>query len=535
VVDVVGEKGIVERVAVAHADSEQELFARRLMQYTPVRGTNHPIWQVLESGCSQLLAPMPAPMLEEITRDDGHLAIAQQMGICSVMFVPLMAPGRTLGVMTLISSAPDHSYTALDVSLAEELARRCAMAVENARLHRQALDALQARDEFLAVLSHELRSPLTAILGWIHLLKNADTCDEETRIRGLEVIERNTKTQAQLIEDLLDVSRIITGRLKLEMLPVSLSHIVRNTLNSLAPMWQAKDIKVSLLCHADPNTVLGDAARLQQIAWNLVTNAIKFTPPRGHIEIAIEAADGKLELTVTDSGEGIPAEFVPYVFDRFRQADSSSTRRHGGLGLGLSIVRHLTEMHGGTALVSSPGKGLGATFTIRLPQNPDSMPQARTSSPRHTNGSQGANRILLDGLNILLVEDGDDARELIATILRGAGAHVTAAAAADEAMSAFLSQTPDVIVSDIAMPGEDGYDLIRRIKEWESEHHLHIPSIALTAYAGEHDRLQALSAGFTTHLAKPVEPSKLVSAVFEVARLSNAGSATEASKYPPIS
>jgi signal transduction histidine kinase/DNA-binding response OmpR family regulator len=517
-IDVVAEDGAIERVAAAHADPEQEPLVRRLLNYGPASGSQRPLWQVMESRCSQLLTEVPDALLEEIAQNAEHLRILQQLRVCSVMIVPLLAAGRTLGVMSLISATPTRNYLPLDLSLAEDLARRCAMAVENARLHRKTLNALKARDEFLAVLSHELRSPLTAILGWSQIIQTEEV-DRETLAHGLSVIERNAKTQTRLIEDLLEVSSIITGRLKLEMAPVALGQIIQNGVSSLSPVWQDKGIEVSFCSSVPSDRVMGDESRLQQVVWNLVSNAIKFTPSGGRIAISLDAEGDQLILVVKDSGEGISPEFMPYLFDRFRQADSTSTRRHGGLGLGLSIVRHLSEMHGGTVQASSGGIGKGATFSVRLPQlaSAKTLSARQSSTPLHPGGLDGTGAVSLNGLNILLVEDGDDARDFLGTTLGRFGAHVTMAASAEEAMN-ILTQCgseamPDVMVSDIAMPGEDGYALMRRVKAWAMERNRHLPALALTAYAGEQDRLQALAAGFEAHLSKPIEPVKLAATI----------------------
>lgn len=518
-IDVVAENGAVERVAVAHADAAQEPLVQQLLAYGPVPGWQDPLWETMNSGRSQLLGEVSDDLLQEIVRDERHLQILRQLGVCSSMIVPLLADGRTLGVMSLISATPQRNYSPLDLSLAEDLARRCAMAVENARLHRKTLDALKARDEFLAVLSHELRSPLTSILGWSQIIQG-EAMDQETLSHGLSVIERNATAQARLIEDLLEVSTIITGRLKLEMAPVALAQIIQNGISSLAPLWQEKGIEVRFANRATSDRMLGDESRLQQIVWNLISNAIKFTPRGGNIEVSLHAEGNQFVFGVKDSGEGISPEFMPFLFDRFRQADSTSTRRHGGLGLGLSIVRHLSEMHGGTVQACSDGIGHGATFLVRLPQMPPSKGPNGTGSgsAARSNGAGDAEAISLDGLNVLLVEDGADAREFLATALRQFGAQVTTAESAEAAMNVLTQCAPDVLVSDIAMPGEDGYALMRRVKAWASEQNRQLPALALTAYAGEQDRLQALSVGFQAHLSKPIEAGRLADAVAGLTR-----------------
>jgi CheY-like chemotaxis protein/anti-sigma regulatory factor (Ser/Thr protein kinase) len=373
------------------------------------------------------------------------------------------------------------------------------------------------------VLSHELRSPLGAILGWASLLQQDGAADAATLKHGLQVIERNTRTQVQLIQDLLEVSRIITGRLRLDMAPVALDEVVGNVLLSMAPTSSAKGVEVSFpRASTQEVQVLGDESRLQQIVWNLISNAVKFTPAEGQVEVRVEHDDSHASVIVRDSGEGIESEFLPYVFDRFRQADSSSTRKHGGLGLGLAIVRHLAEMHGGSVHAESAGVGAGATFTLRLPLRPAVSALADVSEAEPLRRRQESGPALdstsLSGLRILLVEDGDDARELLAAILRRSGAQVTLADSAQAAMDELTRSVPDVMVSDIGMPGEDGYALLRRVRAWEAEHNRHVPAMALTAYASEQDLARALEAGFGMHLAKPVEPASLVTAVAELAR-----------------
>ena len=366
-VDVLNEERILERVAVAHARPECEALVQQLMDFDPLPHSEHPVWNVIDSGRSQLLARVSEDVLQVSLHNTAHAAILRQLGLHSCMLVPLMAEGRALGVMIFVSDSPTHHYQSLDVSLAEDLARRCAMAVENARLHRKALETLRARDEFLAVLSHELRSPLTSMLGWIHLLQEGNL-DAEMRQHGLQVIERNTKTQAQLIEDLLEVSRIITGRMNLQMDSVDVSDIVSIVMSSMLPATRAKGVEMNFIQSTTSTVVQGDSARLQQVIWNLLSNAIKFTPSNGRVAIELCDDEKFLRLEVRDSGQGIAPDFLPFVFDRFRQADSSNTRHHGGLGLGLSIVRHITEMHGGTVHASSAGEEQGATLSVRLPR-----------------------------------------------------------------------------------------------------------------------------------------------------------------------
>jgi signal transduction histidine kinase/DNA-binding response OmpR family regulator len=524
-VDVVAEDGNIERVAVAHKDISQSVSPQSnfsQLKYSPVENEIHPILQVLESKQSQLLSDVPAALLETNAHmNEPPLAEFNQLKLQSCMIIPLIVEGEALGVMTLISSSSRRRYDSLDLSLAEDLARRCAMAIENARLHQKTVDALRSRDEFLAVLSHELRSPLTSILGWVQLLQDGDL-DEEMQKRAFEVIERNTQSQVQLIQDLLEVSRIITGRLSLKMAPVSIPKLIKNVVDLIIPTASAKGVEVRFL---DGNTdcqVLGDEPRLQQVLWNLVSNAVKFTPKGGKVTLNLTIDNEFIKILIHDTGEGISPSFLPYVFDRFRQANSSSTRQHGGLGLGLSIVRHISEMHGGFVRAQSDGIGLGSTFTVNLPiiskdyGKCEAIEENSTPTEDTVKDISDSSQQSLDGVKILLVEDGQDARELISAVLKRAGAEVTDVSCVADAINEIYKVDFDILITDIGMPIEDGYSLIQRVREWEIENNRQLPAIALTAYVSEQDRIQALKSGFQIHLAKPVEPNLLLLSVAKV-------------------
>jgi signal transduction histidine kinase len=382
---------------------------------------------------------------------------------------------------------------------------------------KQAEEANRMKDEFLATLSHELRTPLNAILGWVQVLRTGKL-DEAAAARSLETIERNARAQAQLIADLLDVSRIITGKLRLESKPVELHRIIDAALDSVRPATDAKGIHLSVSLAPLASPVLGDSDRLQQVVWNLLSNAIKFTPRGGRVEILLREMGMNAVIQVADTGIGIRPEFLPYVFDRFRQAESSLTRSHGGLGLGLSIVRHLIELHGGTVEVESEGEGLGATFTVRLPL------RAELAEGPPLNGRQGSSTSqvwslpdLLKGVRVLVVEDEEDTRDLLVTALQQCGAEVAAFGSVPEALEDFGRTVPDVLISDIGVPFEDGYSLIRKVRARQPVQGGNVPAAALTAYARAEDRLRALEAGFQTHLAKPVDPSDFVATVARLA------------------
>jgi len=433
------------------------------------------------------------------------------------MLVPLAARNRTLGVMTFIASEAHAAYTPADLALAEDLARRAALAVDNALLfteaHRaraEAESANRAKDEFLATVSHELRTPLNAIVGWSHMLRTR-SFDAATTQRALETIERNAKAQAQLVEDILDVSRIITGKLRLEVQPVDLAAVIDAALDSVRPAAEAKEIRLQAVLDPHAGPVSGDTSRLQQVVWNLLSNAVKFTPRGGRIQVRLERADSQVEIIVADTGQGITPGLLPYVFDRFRQGDSTSTRLHGGLGLGLAIVRHLVELHGGTVTAESGGEGQGATFRVRLPLLP--LHAGRYDSELVTPGAHAASPLQkapeLTGLKVLVVEDEFDSRTLLQTMIEQFGAEVKVCASSAEAFDAFHEWLPDVLVSDIEMPGEDGYQLIRRIRELAPERGGKTPAVALTAYARADDRMRALAAGYQIHVAKPADPIEL--------------------------
>jgi PAS domain S-box-containing protein len=380
----------------------------------------------------------------------------------------------------------------------------------------EAETAKRAMDEFLANVSHELRTPLNAIVGWARLLRSG-TLNDESVARGLEAIDRNAQAQAQLIEDLLDVTRIISGKLRLTVGPVNLYPIIEAAIESMRPAADAKGIQLQSLLDSNIGLISGDPNRLQQVFWNLISNAVKFTPNGGRVQIRLQRANSHVEISVSDTGQGISADFLPYIFDRFRQADSAITRAQGGLGLGLAIVRQLTELHGGTVEALSPGKGLGSTFTIKLPV----LVVAKDSGRFSVDGGESTAFMSafgsppsLEGLSVLIVDDHVDARVLLTTILEVSKAKVTAVGSAAEAYEAMGRSWPDVIVSDIEMPFEDGYSLIRNLRAGKSElRHRWIPAVALTAHARAEDRMRALSAGYQAHVAKPVEPNELVTLI----------------------
>ncbi|MBD2541886.1 PAS domain S-box protein [Coleofasciculus sp. FACHB-SPT36] len=517
-VHMIEENGAIAQIAVAHIDPAKLEWAYQIRDKYPInpddpRGAAY----TLRTGQPDLVPDIPDEVLVQAARDSEHLEILRQVGFKSVMTVPLRTQARILGVISFISAESERQYTPADLQLAEELARRASLAIDNAQLYRAAQSdrakaetANRIKDEFLAVLSHELRSPLNPILGWTKLLRTGRLDATKTQ-QALETIERNAKLQAQLIEDLLDVSRILQGKMTLNVAPVNLAGTIEAALETVRLAAEAKHIQIQTIFNPVSGTVLGDTNRLQQVVWNLLSNAVKFTPSGGRIEVRLEQVGTYAQIQVKDTGKGISRDFLPYVFDYFRQEDGTTTRQFGGLGLGLAIVRHFTELHGGTVQADSLGQNLGATFTIRLPLN---LVEPEPSSDRR----HSENATDLAGVRVLVVDDDADMRELAAFTLTQSGAEVTTAASGVQALTHLNQSVPDLLLCDIGMPEMDGYALIRQIRKWSPQQGGTIPAIALTAYAGEINQQQALAAGFGMHISKPVEPEELVQAIARLLR-----------------
>ncbi|HYO53661.1 PAS domain-containing protein [Archangium sp.] len=429
--------------------------------------------------------------------------------------------GRNLGLIQL-SDRCEGDFSSEDEAILVQLARMASVAIENTRLMAETQAANRAKDEVLAVMSHELRTPLTAVLGWTQMLRSRQG-DTKAVDKGLAVIERNARTLAQLIEDVLDVSRIITGKLTLHRRGVELVGVVQAAVEVVRPHAEQKGVAVSLEVEVGGNgtaMLVGDPGRLQQVCWNLLVNAVKFTPAGGQVHVRVERSESELCVRVTDTGKGIRADFLPHLFERFWQADGSATREHGGLGLGLAIVHHLVGLHGGSVRAESAGEGKGSTFTVTLPV-PAVLPEAKEEA---LPGAEApAPEVRLDGVTVLLVEDAADARELIALMLRERGAVVCTASNGAEAMERLGGAMPDVLVSDIGLPGEDGHTLLRKVRAWAEERDQWVPAIALTAYASAEDARRAYRAGFQVHMAKPLEPAMLIEAVARLAGRGDAG------------
>ncbi|HXG64106.1 MAG TPA: ATP-binding protein [Blastocatellia bacterium] len=508
-VDVIeGDRGLC-RFACAHADADKQELAQDLRRQPPDLNEAKTIARVLRAGEMEAVRDAGTLSNELATPAVEAARIAQEMNPSCGLFVPLLLNGQAIGVITLAVAAP-RGFELTDMALAESIAQRAALAIEHARLYQQAQEANRIKDEFLATVSHELRTPLNAILGWIQLLRTGRLGAEESA-HALETIERSARSQAQIIEDLLDVSRIITGRMRISPRPVDLSEIIDAAIDAVRLAADARNITIHKSLDPAATLISGDADRLQQVIWNLLSNGIKFSPKNARVDITLERDGSNARITVSDTGRGINPEFLPYVFDRFRQADSSTTRQYGGLGLGLAIVRHLVEVHGGKVQAKSEGEGKGATFIITLPilavresvETPEPLREAAPAAASRDGLPS------LAGVRALIVDDEPETRRLLAALLTRCGAEPVAAASVSEALREMEKSRFDILISDIGMPGEDGYSLIQKVRALPEEQGGNIPAVALTAYARAEDRTKALAAGYQRHVAKPVEPVEL--------------------------
>lgn len=522
------EGDVLRQAAVAQADPRgAPLGGGDLAPFTPSARVLGAAGRVLESGKALFHASLP--LSGEAGRDlDPYLQSLQAAGARSLIATPIRVRDEPSGMLSVVYADSGRRYDERDVELVRELGARVGAFIENARLFERAQVAAERaeaaaveaetagrlKDEFLATVSHELRTPLNAILGWATLLR---TRTEPASItKGIDVIHRNAKAQSKLIEDILDVSRIITGKLRLELASVDLGSIVTDALEVVRPSATAQGIRIEVRAPPEPVLVVGDGQRLQQVMWNLLSNAVKFNVPEGQIRVFIAQRGTEVKITVADDGRGIDLDFLPYVFERFKQADGSTTRRYGGLGLGLSIVRHIVELHGGTVSAHSPGPAAGSTFTISLPVKATIAPPAELERPSRAAGSgEHRARAALHHVRILVVDDERDARELLEVVLRQAGAEVLATSSVQSAVDSLAGFRPDIIVSDIGMPGEDGYALMQRLRALEGSAAT-LPAIALTAYTRREDRLRALSLGFTAHVGKPVNPDDLTALIAQL-------------------
>jgi PAS domain S-box-containing protein len=504
-IDMVAEHDIYERVAVAHVDPAEEArfwdAERRRPSPSPLLD---PVASVLASA-EPLLLEDPAA-LANLGPDEERRRLVDQLGARSMLIVPMIARGRTLGSISLLFTSSDRRYSRSDLPFLRDLARSAAVAVDNARLYTEAQTANRAKDEFLATLSHELRTPMTAVLGWAQLLRIGGL-DEPTFQEAIETIERSSQIQAQLIDDILDVSRINVGKLRLDVGPVDLAAVIEAALDTVRQAARGKSIALVADLDRSIHIVQGDPNRLQQVFWNLLSNAVKFTGRDGEIRVTLDRVEASARVKVSDNGRGITSEFLPHVFEQFRQADSSTTRIFGGLGLGLAIVRQIVELHGGSVSARSEGLDRGACFTVLLPFASSSTEES--ASATHSDAPAPN----LQGLHVLLVEADETHQRLIASMLTRAGAQVRVESSSQNALDGLRHHVPDILVANIAMPDEDGLSLIGRIRNDLRIGEERMPAVAITSFGRLDDRLRILGAGFQNYLVKPVDPADLIEIV----------------------
>ena len=521
-IDVQDADGSLRRAACAHVDSTKEgvaYEARARYGFSATAPGGVPA--VLASRRSTLVSPATAADLEQAAQNAEQLQLFQQLGVAAWMIVPMIARERAIGAVTFAITESDRRYDRTDLLFAEAVVSQVAVAGDNARLYlaaetaRGAAEAANsAKDQFLSTLSHELRTPLNAVYGWATMLERGQLGAEQAQ-RALQIILRNVNAQVRLIDDLLDLSRVASGKLRLAVQPVDLQRVVEDALDGIRPAAAAKNIRLQPVLASPGGPVSGDPDRLQQVVWNLLSNAVKFTPKGGRVQIQLQRVSSHVEILVSDTGQGIQPDLLPYVFDRLRQGDSSSTRSHGGLGLGLALVRHLVELHGGIVFAESPGEGRGATFVVKLPLMIASPPEL--TAERIPPTLQRASAQSLAGLRILVVDDDPTAVDLNREILSQVGAEVRGCTSGAEALQILQQWRPAVLVSDIEMPGLDGYTLLRQIRALAPDQGGKTPAVALSAYNRPEDRIRSLRAGFNFHVSKPVEPNELTAIVASLA------------------
>ena len=525
-VDLLEPDGVIRRAACAHVDATKERLAYEARACHGFAATApQSVPAVVRSRRSALVSPATTADLEQAAQNADQLELFRQLGVTSWMVVPMIARDRVLGAVTFAVTESERRYDRSHLRFAEAVVGQAAAAGDNARLYREAEAgraaaeaANRAKDLFLSTLSHELRAPLNAIVGWATILERGDVPAEQSR-RALQVILRNVNAQVRLIDELLDVSRIGTGQIRLDVKPVDLRTVIEESMDSIRPAADAKGIELHAVLASPGGPVSGDPDRLRQVVWNLLSNAVKFTPKAGRVQVQLQLADSHVEIVVSDTGIGIAPEFIPYVFDRFRPGESSSTRPRGGLGLGLALVQSLVELHGGTVAVESPGEARGTTFVVRLPLMLAAVaePAAGSATGAPERPGSMAPSPSLAGVRVLVVDDDLVAVDLTREILMRAGAQVWGCASGGEALPMLQQCRPDVLVSDIEMPDQDGYALIQRIRALESDRGGRTPAVALSAYSRPEYRIRSLMAGFNIHVSKPVEPSELITVVASLA------------------
>jgi signal transduction histidine kinase len=508
-IDLIDHANTLRRVAAAHADPNKRALALDIgRRHPPTLDDAAGAGYVARTGRSQLIEAVDDTSFTAMKLGPEAHAFGRSLGLVSWLSLPLGIGGQTRGVLTLATAESNRRFGREEVELAEDFARRASSAIENARAYKEARDANRVKDEFLATMSHELRTPLNAILGWATLLRTRSDLDVK---KAIETIDRNARAQVRLIEEVLDISRIMSGKLKLDLKPIDLATVLRSSLDAAAPAALSKGIKLEAQLEVESCPFRGDPVRMQQVFWNLLSNALKFTSRGGRVEARLARDGHEVVATITDTGRGIRPDFLPVVFQRFRQADTSTTRTEGGLGIGLAVVGHVVELHGGAVTAASPGEGRGATFTVRLPA--PAIPTVATNGT----GAHVANGRILTGLRVLVCEDDTDSRELLREVLVGEGATVQSASSVAEAVDQFRGFHPDVLVSDIGMPVADGYSLIRQIRAMRDDEGSNIPAIALTAYATTEDVRRSFAAGYQLHMAKPFDPAQLTERVARLA------------------
>jgi PAS domain S-box-containing protein len=519
-VDILQDDGEIARLAVTHVDAAKIDLARELRRRYEDPTAPHSVPHVIRTAVPALIPEITDAMLVAAAHgDEERIRLVRSLGLTSYICVPLVAGGRAMGAITLVTAESNRRYTEDDLRFAEDIASRAAMAVENAQSYRQLQHANRLKDEFLATLSHELRTPLNAILGYARMVRGGLISGEKSE-RALETIARNATTLTQMVDDLLDVSRIVSGRMRLNVQPIELPLVVQEAIETMTPAAEAKRLKIHAVIDPQVGPIAGDPDRLRQIIWNLLSNAVKFTPKDGRVQVRLERINSNVEITVSDTGVGITPEFLPHIFERFRQAEAGLSRQYSGLGLGLAIVRNLVEMHGGTVSASSDGPGTGATFRVRLPVmivHAETREDHRVH-PRQELQLSPVQLPDLTGTKVLAVDDEVDALSLLREVLEAAGAQVTTATSGAAALEKMSAAKPDVLVADLGMPLMDGFELMNRVRALEDPAIRDIPAAALTAYARSEDRATTLQGGYAIHLAKPIDPVELASAVKALAR-----------------
>ena len=520
-VDTVRTNGQIEHVTVNHIDPDKIALARQVLERYPDPHAPASPAEVIRTRKPAIVSRITNQMLVDAAGGDAEwLRLVRGLGLISYVCLPLTAHGAAIGALTFATAESGRHYDEDAIRFLMDVASRTALALDNARSYEQLQSANRIKDEFLATLSHELRTPLNAILGYARMLRSGMLRDDK-QDHALETLERNATSLTQIVEDVLDVSRIAAGKIRLNVQSIDLPVVLHDALATVMPAAEAKGVRIQSIVDPDAGPVSGDPDRLQQVMWNLLSNAVKFTPRGGRVQVRLQRVNSHIEISVSDTGVGIRADFLPHLFERFRQADSTTTRAHGGLGLGLAIARQIVELHGGTIHALSGGEGKGATFRVELPVMIVHPAAAVVAEPRihprtEIRVTKIDNRALLD-VRVLAVDDDADALTLVREILETAGAQVLTAASAAAALSVLEEQSPDVLISDLGMTGMDGFELIQRVRKLTNKVK-DIPAAALTAYARSEDRARALQTGFEMHLAKPIDPSELIAAVASLAR-----------------